>query len=447
MNRTSPPAPVTERPVATPGTAVRSAASWKNRWRPSASRTASTSIWTGGVGRPRGDAGRGLPQDLAELALEVADPGLAGVLGDHRADRLVVDLDLVRAQAVSLPLSRPQVAARDRQLLLGRVAVEAHHLHPVQKRRRNRLGDVRGGDEQDTGQVELDVQVVVAEAVVLGRVEHLEQRRRGVAAPVGAHLVDLVEHDHRVHRPGVAKRPDQAARQSSDVGAAVAANLGLVADASQRHADELPSGRPGDRLADRGLAGAGRADQGQDRPRPTLIADLALGPQLAHRDVLGDPVLDVLEARVVCVQDLARVVRIEALSRALAPRNRQEPVEVGPDHRGLARLAHPLQSAELSLGLIAHLVRHPRFVDLAPIIVDDRSLVLAELLADRLELLSEEVLALLLLGAGLDVVADPSSDLKLGQALALAATARSRRSVTSSVSRISRFCSKLRSGE
>ena len=41
MNSTSPPAPVTERPVATPGTAVRSAASWKKRWRPSASRTAS----------------------------------------------------------------------------------------------------------------------------------------------------------------------------------------------------------------------------------------------------------------------------------------------------------------------------------------------------------------------------------------------------------------------
>ncbi len=128
----------------------------------------------------------------------------------------------------------------------------------------------------------------------------------------------------------------------------------------------------------------------------------------------------------VCVEDLARMVRIEALGRALAPRHRQEPVEVGPDHRGLARLAHPLQSAELSLGLIAHLVRHPRFVDLAPIVVDDRALVLAELLADRLELLAQEVLALLLLGARLDVVADPPSDLELGQTLALCGHGASR---------------------
>src|SRR5437763_13733779 len=47
MNSTSPPAIVTERPVATPGVAVRAADSWKNFWRPSASRTASTSIVTG----------------------------------------------------------------------------------------------------------------------------------------------------------------------------------------------------------------------------------------------------------------------------------------------------------------------------------------------------------------------------------------------------------------
>ena len=47
MKSTSPPVPVTARPVATPGTAVRSAASWKNFCRPSASRTAATSTVTG----------------------------------------------------------------------------------------------------------------------------------------------------------------------------------------------------------------------------------------------------------------------------------------------------------------------------------------------------------------------------------------------------------------
>ena len=47
MNSTSPPVPVTLRPVATPGTAVRAAASWKTFWRPSASRTTASSTSTG----------------------------------------------------------------------------------------------------------------------------------------------------------------------------------------------------------------------------------------------------------------------------------------------------------------------------------------------------------------------------------------------------------------
>ena len=121
-------------------------------------------------------------------------------------------------------------------------------------------------------QVELDVEVVVAERVVLRRVEHLEQRRRRVAAPVGADLVDLVEHDHRVHRPGVAQGADEPARQRADVGAPVAADLGLVADAAERHAHELAAERARDRLADRGLAGAGRPDQRQDRAGALVLA-------------------------------------------------------------------------------------------------------------------------------------------------------------------------------
>ena len=154
-------------------------------------------------------------------------------------------------------------------------------------------------------------------------------------------------------------------------------------------------------------------------PERALVGDPALGAQLADRDVLGDPVLDVLETGVVGVQDLACVVGIEPLGGALAPRHGQQPVEVGADHRGLAGLAHPLQATELALGLLADLVGHPGLVDLAAVVVDHRTLVLAELLADRLELLAQEVLALLLLGAGLDVVAYPPADLKLGEALAL----------------------------
>ena len=177
--------------------------------------------------------------------------------------------------------------------------------------------------------------------MVLRRVEHLEQRRRRVAAPVGADLVDLVEQDHRVHRAGVAQGAHEPPGQGADVGAAMAADLGLVAHAAQRHAHELAARGPGDRLADRGLAGARRPDQRQDGARALVLGDAAILPQLAHGQVLGDAVLDVLEAGVVGVQHLARVHRIEPLLGALRPRHREQPVEVGPDHRRLAAMARP----------------------------------------------------------------------------------------------------------
>ena len=190
----------------------------------------------------------------------------------------------------------------------------------VQQRRRDRVEQVRGGEEDDLGEVDLDVEVVVAEGVVLGRVEHLEQRRRGVAAPVGADLVDLVEQDHRVHRLGVAQGADDPSRQGADVGAAVAADLGLVVEAAEADADELAPEAAGDRLADRGLAGAGRPDQGQDRAvGAAVLLDAALLAQLADGDELGDPSLHVVEPGVVGVEHLARVGGVEPLLGALAP--------------------------------------------------------------------------------------------------------------------------------
>ena len=220
--------------------------------------------------------------------------------------------------------------------------------------------------------------------------------------------------------PASRKRADEPARQRADVGAAVAADLGLVADAAERHADELASGRTGDRLADRRLAGAGRADEREDRARALVVLDAALLAQLRDGDVLDDPVLDVLEAGVVGVEHLAGVLRIEPLLGALAPRHREQPVEVVADHARLGRLvAHALEPRELLLGLLEHVLGHLGFGDLRAVLLDDRAFVLAELLADRVELAAQDVLALLLLDARLDVLLDAPPHLHQREALAL----------------------------
>jgi hypothetical protein len=178
---------------------------------------------------------------------------------------------------------------------------------------------------------------------------------------------------------------------------------------SARHGQD-----PGDRLADRGLARAGRAHQREDRARALVRLDPALLAQLAHGDVLDDAVLDVLQAGVVLVEHRPRVPRVEPLLRAPAPRHGEEPVEVVADRRGLG-------PRELALGLLAHGLRGFGLVEPAPVLVHDRAVVLAELLANRLELAAEDVLALLLRRALFHVLADPPPHLHLGEALALEA--------------------------
>src|SRR5207302_947995 len=84
---------------------------------------------------------------------------------------------------------------------------------------------------------------------------------RRIAAEVGAHLVDLVDQEHRVQRLGVADRADDRPRHGADVRAPVAADLRLVADAADRQPLELAAEGARDRLAERRLADAGRADE------------------------------------------------------------------------------------------------------------------------------------------------------------------------------------------
>ena len=69
---------------------------------------------------------------------------------------------------------------------------------------------------------------MVDEGAVLGRIEHLEQRGRRIAAHVGTHLVHLVEHQHGIARLAALQRVDDAPRQGAHVGAPMTAHLRLV---------------------------------------------------------------------------------------------------------------------------------------------------------------------------------------------------------------------------
>ena len=250
---------------------------------------------------------------------------------------------------------------------------------------------------------------MVEERVVLLRVQDLEQRRRRVAPEVGRHLVDLVEQEDRVDRPRLAHHLDDLAREGADVGPAVAADLRLVAHAAERQADELAAGGPRDRLGERRLADARRADEADDRA-------LGLADQLAHGEELEDAVLDLLEAVVVLVEHPLGVVEVLPLLAPLAPGNRHHPVDVVARDGRLGRdRRHRLQALELLLRLLLHVLGQARLLDLLAQLGElVAALVLApQLLMDGLDLLVEVVLLLGLLHLLLDLHVDPLVDVDL----------------------------------
>ena len=114
----------------------------------------------------------------------------------------------------------------------------------------------------------------------------------------GAHLIDLVQHQDAVAPASLADRLDDVARQGADVGAPMAADLGLVVHPAKTDPHERPMHGARDGLAERGLADAGRTHEAQDR-------GLALRRQSPDRQVLDDPLLDLLQPEVVLVQDEA----------------------------------------------------------------------------------------------------------------------------------------------
>src|SRR5262245_55756069 len=102
-------------------------------------------------------------------------------------------------------------------------------------------------------------------------------------------------------------------------------NLSLVMQAAEAQPHELAAGRPRDALPERGLAHARRPDEAKDRA-------LALGIELAHREILEDAPLDLGKAIMVFVEDAAGFGNVDGVGVELRPRQLDEPIQIGADH-------------------------------------------------------------------------------------------------------------------
>src|SRR5262245_31714086 len=298
------------------------------------------------------------------------------------------------------------MAEDDLQLLVLGVARKSNDLHPVAQRWLNGFEHVGRGHEHHIRQVERRVQVIVAEREVLFGVEHFQQRGRRVAAKIGADLVDLVEHDQRVVRPGLLNRLDDSSGHRADVGPAVAAYFSLVVNATKTQPDEFAIERPRDRTAETGFAHARGPDQTENRTL-RLLFDLAYGQRFDHA------LFDLFEPVMVLVQNLLGLLQVEVLLRVLRPRQRDHDVEPVAQRCRLGRVrVHAFELLQLAVDFLFDGLRHLALSHLFAVLRDvfGQLVALAQLLLDGLQLLAQVELALravdLALGLRVDLLLD-----------------------------------------
>ena len=118
------------------------------------------------------------------------------------------------------------------------------------------------------------------------------------------------------------------------------------------------------------------------------------------------------------VEDLAGTAKVEPVLARLAPGEHREPVEVGPHDRVLGRAwVHPREPLDLALGLGQDLVGGIGLLEPLPELVElgVLRLPLAKLFLDRLDLLSEEMVALGLGDLRADLLLDLARELEHGE--------------------------------
>ena len=343
----------------------------------------------GALGLPAGH----LAAEGADLALQLAHARLAGVLEDDALDGRVLQLEVALLEAVVVHALLHEVAPGYLELLLLGVAGEPDDFGAVAQGAGDGLQLVGRAQEDDLGEIEGHAQVVVGEGGVLLGIEHLKQGGLGIAVEVVADLVQLVQHDHGVARAGVAEALDDAARHGADVGAPVAADLGLVVHAAEAEALELPAEGPGNAAAERGLAHAWRADEAE-------YGALGVGIELVDAQVFKDAVLDLVEAEVVLVQGGLGVLDVQVVLGELVPGQLAQQLEIGADDARLRRVAvGEGEAAELLVGLLLHVLGQMGLLEgLAQALGLACGILaaVAELLVDGLDLLAQEVVLLLL---------------------------------------------------
>ena len=119
------------------------------------------------------------------------------------------------------------------KFFLARIAGQLDDLHAVEQWPRDGIERIGCRDEQHVGEIERHLDKMVAERVVLLRVEHLQKRRGRVAAVIVSELVDLVEQHQRIAATGKLHCVHDPSGHRADICLAMAADIALIAHAAK----------------------------------------------------------------------------------------------------------------------------------------------------------------------------------------------------------------------
>ena len=99
-------------------------------------------------------------------------------------------------------------------------------------------------DKHDPGEIEGEIEIVVAEGIVLFWIENLQESRGWVSTKVVADLIDLIHHEDRIIAAGLFNRLDDPSGQGTDIGPAMSSYLSLIPNSPQRNPDKFSSQGP-----------------------------------------------------------------------------------------------------------------------------------------------------------------------------------------------------------
>src|SRR5687767_9873183 len=98
-------------------------------------------------------------------------------MSDRFKNTVIREFNFFGVDTVMPALLRDQMTLRDLKLLTLGITRKIQYLEPVLQCRGDRVQNVSRRDEENMRQVVVDVEVVIAESMILLRVEHLQQRR------------------------------------------------------------------------------------------------------------------------------------------------------------------------------------------------------------------------------------------------------------------------------